>query len=248
MERVELHFHLLPGVDDGPNNLASALELARAAVADGTGLVTCTPHAHTVDFAQIPDRVRRLQAALDAAGIDLQVRPGAELAWDDVAGLDDRALDSVAQGPPARRWLLLEAPLPGAGPLAAFEAGAAELRERGFGLLIGHPERSPELMTAPRTLDRLLAQGDRLQVNGFSLTGYHGAGPRAGALDLVRAHRVTAIASDAHQPIDRAPTLSRAVAVLHRHGVAPDDAERLVAAGPSALLQQGIAPARRLAA
>ena len=49
MERVELHFHLLPGVDDGPADLASALDLARAAVADGTGLVVCTPHAHMSD-------------------------------------------------------------------------------------------------------------------------------------------------------------------------------------------------------
>ncbi|HEX7298697.1 MAG TPA: CpsB/CapC family capsule biosynthesis tyrosine phosphatase [Solirubrobacteraceae bacterium] len=248
MDRVELHFHLLPGVDDGPRDLPGALALARATVADGTRLVTCTPHAHQVDFAEIPDRVRRMQVALDAAGIDLQVRGGAELMWDDVPGLDDDALDRVAQGPSDRRWLLLEAPLPGTGPLAAFEASARELRERGFGLLIGHPERSSELMAARAGVDRLLAAGDRLQVNASSLTGYHGGGPRAHGLELVRSGRATVLASDAHQPVERGPVLGQAVAVLRRHGIAPHDAERLVSAGPRALLEGGIAPARRLAA
>jgi protein-tyrosine phosphatase len=248
MERVELHFHLLPGVDDGPRDLAGALELSRAAVADGTGVITCTPHAHQVDFAEIPTRVRRMQAALDAAGIDLEVRSGAELMWSDVHGLDHEALESVAQGPPDRRWLLLEAPLPGAGPLAPFEATARELRERGFGLLIGHPERSPDLMAVPAAVDRLLAAGDRLQVNGSSLIGYHGGGPRDRGLALVRSGRVTVIASDAHQPVDRGPVLGRAVGALRKHGVARDDAERLVSAGPRALLDHGLAPARRLAA
>ena len=69
MERVELHFHLLPGVDDGPHDLAGALDLARAAVADGTGLVVCTPHAHMVDVAELPDRVGQLRSALAARGI-----------------------------------------------------------------------------------------------------------------------------------------------------------------------------------
>ncbi|MGZ8634325.1 MAG: CpsB/CapC family capsule biosynthesis tyrosine phosphatase, partial [Solirubrobacteraceae bacterium] len=64
MERVELHFHLLPGVDDGPPDLATAVELARAAVRDGTRLVTCTPHASFVDVAEIPERVRELRLAL----------------------------------------------------------------------------------------------------------------------------------------------------------------------------------------
>jgi hypothetical protein len=59
---------------------------------------------------------------------------------------------------------------------------------------------------------------------------------------------VAVIASDAHQPVDRGPTLSRAVAALREHGVAREDAERLVSGGPRALLDHGIAPARRLAA
>jgi protein-tyrosine phosphatase len=248
MDRVELHFHLLPGVDDGPPDVATAMELARAAVRDGTRLVTCTPHAAFVDVAEIPERVRELRAALREADIDLEVRTGAELAWDDVPVLGAAQLETVAQGPPGGRWLLLEAPLPGTGTLDGLQDSAQELRERGFGLLIGHPERSPALVGAPGAVERLLAAGDRLQVNGSSLTGYHGAGARAAALELVDAGHATVIASDAHRPSDRVPSLSAAVAVLRRHGTPAARAEALVTAAPLALLERGLAPSRRLAA
>jgi protein-tyrosine phosphatase len=248
MERVELHFHLLPGVDDGPPDLATALELARAAVNDGTRLLTCTPHASFVDIAEIPERVRELRAALDEAEIDLEIRAGAELAWYDVPDVDATELETIAQGPPGRRWLLLEAPLPGAGTLADLEDSAQELRDCGFGLLIGHPERSPALTAGPGAIDRLLGAGDGLQVNGSSLTGYHGAAARAAALELIGTDRATVIASDAHRPRDRFPSLTPAVAVLCRHGAPAAQAERLVSAAPRALLDRGLAPPARLAA
>ena len=248
MDRVELHFHLLPGVDDGPPDLATALELAREAVRDGTRLVTCTPHAAFVDVAEIPARVRQLQGALGEAGVDLEVRAGAELAWDDVPGLGGAELETVAQGPPDRRWLLLEAPLPGTGTLDGLQQSAQELRDRGFGLLIGHPERSPALTATPGAAERLIASGDRLQVNASSLTGYHGAAARAAALELVGAGHASVIASDAHRPGERAPSLSPAVAVLRRHGTPAAQAEQLVSAAPRALLEQGLSPRRRLAA
>jgi protein-tyrosine phosphatase len=248
MERVELHFHLLPGVDDGPVDLAGSLELAREAVADGIGIVTCTPHARDTDVSQVPERTRELSAALAGAGIDLEIRPGVELAWDDVAGLDDALLRELSQGPAQRHWLLLEAPLPGTGDLEDFEASARELRDRGFGLLVGHPERSPALTSAPGAVDRLLAAGDRLQLNGSSLIGLHGAVARTFALDLARSGRASVVASDAHRPRTRGPSLGAAVDVLRRNGMPAAAAERMVAATPRSLLDEGLEPARRLAA
>jgi protein-tyrosine phosphatase len=246
MERVELHFHLLPGVDDGPVDLASALDLARAAVADGTGLVVCTPHAHMIDVAELPDRVRQLRSALAAAGIDLEIRAGAELSWDHVAMFDGRSLEAVAQGPPGGRWILLEAPLPGTGDLDDFEPAAQELRDRGYGLVVGHPERSPAMNGDPGAVDRVLAAGDRVQLNASSLVGYHGSAARAAGLELARSGRINVLASDAHQPRDRGPVLGPAVEILREHGV--DDAERFASTEPRALLERGIASARRLAA
>ena len=248
MNRVELHFHLLPGVDDGPPDLGVALALARAAVRDRTRLVTCTPHASFVDVAEIPERVRELHAALAQAGIDLDIRPGAELAWHDVPALSGAALETVAQGPPGRRWLLLEAPLPGTGTPEALADSAHELRQRGFGVLIGHPERSSALLRESGAVEDLLAAGDRLQVNASSLTGYHGAAARAAALDLVAAGRAAVVASDAHQPGARAPRLSAAVEVLRREGMSAAEAEALVGAAPRALLEHGFAPRECMAA
>jgi protein-tyrosine phosphatase len=245
MERVELHFHLLPGVDDGPADMAAALDLAREAVADGTRLLTCTPHAHMIDVAELPDRVRELRSALAAARIDLEIRAGAELGWEHVAFYDDRMLEAVAQGPRGARWVLLEAPLPGTGELEDFESAADELRDRGYGLLVGHPERSPA-MRAPGAVDRLRAAGDRIQLNASSVVGYHGDGPRATALELARSGRVHVLASDAHQPVVRGPALGAAVEVLREHGIA--DAERLASSAPRGLLERGIASPRRLAA
>jgi protein-tyrosine phosphatase len=248
MHRVELHFHLLPGVDDGPPDVATALDLAREAVRDGTRLVTCTPHAAFVEIGEIPERVAELRAALDEAGLDLDVRTGAELAWSDVPGPSGAELETIAQGPPGRRWLLLEAPLPGTGTVEGLAESAGELRERGFGVLIGHPERSPALLRSPGAVDHLLAAGDLFQVNASSLTGHHGAGARAAGLELVGAGRAAVIASDAHQPGARPPRLSAAVDVLRGAGTPAGEAEALVAAAPRALLGRGLAPGRQLAA
>src|SRR2546423_13744878 len=109
MDRVELHFHLLPDVDDGPHDLGVALALARDAVRDGTGLVTCTPHASFVDVAEIPERVRELQAGLVQAGLDPDGPPRAELARGDGAPPGAPGPAAAAPGPPRPRRLPLRA-------------------------------------------------------------------------------------------------------------------------------------------
>src|SRR3954468_8556816 len=98
--RTEVHFHLLPGVDDGPATVEESVALARMAVADGTATVVATPHARLVDVPAVGDYVRALSARLAAERVPLRVLPGLEIAQDDVARLSDRQLEAVAQGPP----------------------------------------------------------------------------------------------------------------------------------------------------
>ena len=188
--RAELHFHLLPAVDDGPEDMAETVELARMAVADGTGLVCTTPHVRELlrqdALESVPARVETVRAALRRAGVPLEVLPGAELAHDDLPWMDDRRLEAIAQGPPGRRWVLIEAPLFD-GDAAAFLEGTAEVRARGFGTLIGHPERCRPLMLDDGAIEGELRAGARLQVNASSLLARHGARARAGAVELVRA-------------------------------------------------------------
>ena len=231
----ELHFHLLPAVDDGPETLDEALELARLTVADGTGTVVCTPHVAQVDVATIPDRVRELQVALDRAGVPLRLLGGAEISPGAV--LTDAQLRVIAQGPPARRWLLLEAPLHGA-PVDELHATADELEARGYGILLAHPERSRRFLAPDGGLERRLRRGNVLQVNASSLTGLHGQQARAAGIDLIERGLVTVLASDAHRP-SRPPRLTEALAVAGH--------PRMADAAPAALLERGIEPLRQAA-
>ena len=174
--------------------------------------------------------VEQLQADLDNAQIDLTVLPGVEIAQDDRLSADE--LEIAAQGPPDARWVLLEAPLFLDAP-GLLEA-AAEITQRGYGLLIGHPERSRALMTSGR-IDALTTAGAKLQVNGSSLIGRHGPRVRDWAIELASSGRVDVVASDAHRP-SRGPVLTEAVRTLVEAGVAPEEAERMVSATPRALL------------
>jgi protein-tyrosine phosphatase len=221
--RVELHFHLLPGVDDGPRDEAGAVALAHAAAADGTRTVVATPHAGFVDPVTLRERVAALRAPLD-------VRPSAELLAADVMRLTAPELDLVAQGPPGRRWVLFEAPLQGG--LEGVAEALARLSSLGLGVLIAHPERCPGWWSGG-ALDGARAAGARLQVNASSLLGDHGPEPVRRGLALVRDGRATVLASDAHGA-HRPPCLGAAIDLLGR------DAEPLVRDHPAALLRHGL--------
>jgi protein-tyrosine phosphatase len=244
MGHVELHFHLLHGVDDGPSDLASSLELARAAIADGTDTVVATPHVRSdlgvTDAHELRDRVQELRGELMAAGVGLEIRCGAELGHDIVGQLGQDELDLLAQGPAGARWLLVETPFEGIGP--DFHAATTELRERGFGVVVAHPERSADAeLDDARGLRRELAAGARAQLNAQSLTGEHGEGAQRAAWELIEGALVSVVASDAHGPT-RPPSLSLAEKALVDGGVTPWRARAMIDAGPRRLLKRGIAP------
>jgi len=117
MAYADLHFHLLPGVDDGPADMAASLDLARAAVAEGTRTVVVTPHVRAdigiTDAVEIHARVLELRSALEAARIPLELRCGGELYHDTVGGMRQSELELLAQGPSGARWVLVETPFHG---------------------------------------------------------------------------------------------------------------------------------------
>jgi protein-tyrosine phosphatase len=250
MAYVDLHFHLLPGVDDGPSDMAASLDLARHALADGTGTIVATPHMRDdlgiTDAVELHTRVLQLRSALAAAGIGIDVRCGAELGHELVGRMRQGELDLVAQGPPGRRWVLVETPFHGIGE--DFHAATAELRDRGYGVLVAHPERSADAsLDGSAGLYRELAAGSLAQVNAQSLTGDHGEDASTAAWELIAARQIAIVASDAHGPT-RPPSLSRARRTLLEVGVSASDAESLIGSGPHRLLATGIAPAPALAA
>ncbi|MEA2478185.1 MAG: protein-tyrosine phosphatase [Thermoleophilaceae bacterium] len=241
--RTDIHFHVLPGVDDGPETLAESLALAAAAVRDGTGTIVATPHVRgdfVTEVADLPGRVRELKEALAREGLPVSLLPGGELGHDMVGRLRQDELDLIAQGPARRRWLLLETPFTGLD--ADFNAAADELRDRGFGVVLAHPERSADLLGEQRPgLDHELSAGSALQINGLSLTGAHGPDARDAAVRLLELDLVTAIASDAHGHL-RPPALTPAHDAAVAAGALPGVARRLVDAAPRRLMARGLEP------
>lgn len=237
--RTELHFHLLPGVDDGPTDDAEAIDLARLAVEDGTGRVVVTPHVRLADLEALAGLTERLRAVLRDAGVELELCSGGELSPDDVGRLEHEQLEILAHGPPGGRWLLLEAPL--FSGTRDLDSAAEELRDRGFGVLIGHPERSP---VTPDSVTRgQVARGAVLQLNASSITGAHGAEARRRGVALARSGLPFLLASDAHSAA-RPPQLTPAAATLLAGGLDEAVVHAAVDVLPEAILNEGLGAAR----
>ena len=133
MSYVDLHCHLLPGIDDGAATPADALAYALRLEADGVRDVACTPHIKRAEFprvriGELAGLRARTQAMLDDVGLAVRLHGGGELAHEDAAVLGPEDLDAIAQGPPHARWLLLECPF--AGIDAAFLDAIPRLRAR----------------------------------------------------------------------------------------------------------------------
>ncbi|MBV8947762.1 MAG: hypothetical protein JOZ95_20195 [Solirubrobacterales bacterium] len=247
MSYAEIHFHLLPGLDDGPSSIEESIALAAAAAAEGTGTIVATPHVHpehVTDVSILPDQVHEVRAQLAAERIRLRVRCGGELAHNMVWRLAASELETIAHGPPGRRWLLLEAPF--AGFDDGYTGAADELRARGFGVVVAHPERAlgpGEAWWA--AIEHELTAGSALQINAWSVTGCYGEQIRSAAFALLRRAPLAAVASDAHGGA-RMPALTLALDALTSSGFA--DARRFIDAAPYRLLAHGLPAGVREAA
>lgn len=236
---IDLHCHLLPGVDDGPATLDEALALARLAVADGIRCACLTPH---IQEGRYPNRRSALERAthdfrqaLDDAGIALDVVAGGEVHLS-VELLDLLAEDEIpflgATG--GYRVMLLEF------PHNTIPVGADRLISKLFGLrirpLIAHPERNTAVMMQPERLYPFVAQGCLVQVTAGSLAGRFGQKVSDSAHRLVENGWVTVVATDAHDPVHRPPFLSEGKAALEKR-FGEETATRLAVTNPRLILE-----------
>jgi protein-tyrosine phosphatase len=242
---TDLHCHLLPGVDDGPQTMAETVAYAAAAVAAGTTTIVATPHVEVVDVRELPDRVRAVRAALDAEGIALDVRCGGEIKPFSLGDLDHAELELIAHGPRGARWVLYEVPFSGADD--DFVAGARELNARGFGVLLAHPERSRGMLERGLpVVERLVRDGALVAANVGPLLGREGEGRRRTAEQLLRRGLPALVATDAHPP-ERRYTLAMGAEAVQRVTGRADVARRLTADAAARLLEHGMEAARRAA-
>jgi protein-tyrosine phosphatase len=242
MSYVDLHLHLLPGVDDGAPDEAAALEHAQRLAAEGVRDVTVTPHINDywpLEIATIGERVARLSSLLARHAIGVRLRPGGELDARHARELSDAELELIAQGPAGSRWLLVEAPFRGLD--AEFGADCDALLQRGFGAVLAHPERAAGAGTRAgvAALRGLLATGAVAQVNVCSLLGNNGLEVQETAVSLLRAGLAYVIASDGH-PGTRDHTLALGFVLAQRAGASSVQAWRLTQANPRFLLTHGI--------
>jgi protein-tyrosine phosphatase len=158
---IDLHCHILPGLDDGATDLDDSVAMALQAQADGVDVVCATPHVrhdHAVEIGSLPGRVAAVQAELDRRGVGVRVAVGGEVAQTELDRLSDDELRAVSLG--AGGWVLLE---PAPGPLSAeLELCVERVKARGLRAVIAHPERHADADLELR-LELLAAQGCLVQ-------------------------------------------------------------------------------------
>jgi protein-tyrosine phosphatase len=238
---IDLHSHILPGLDDGPPSLDGSRDLALAAVAAGTRKMVATPHVgppHGVDPAEIEPATSLLREHLAERRIPLVVLPGAEITAERAGQLDEGILARLGLG--GSRWLLIEPPF--TGPVA-LEPLVLQLQAGGFGVVLAHPERCAALRLDPAQLDRLLRLGVLTSVTAASLSGRFGGRVQDFALTLLERGWVHNVASDAHDALRRPPGLDEGLAAAGRklQGVR-DLRAYLVQELPAALLSDEALP------
>jgi protein-tyrosine phosphatase len=197
---IDLHVHLIPGVDDGAASLDEALELCRLADADGCSTLVATPHRRRDEWPDLPAAAlaARLAEVERAAGGRPRLRLGAEIRVDsdlerDLARADRGGALALA----GSRYLLLELEPRGFGPDPA--ALVAELAHGGWRPIVAHPELTPWLVREPEAIARLAAAGALFQLTAMSVTGEFGRAARERALALLEAGHAHFLASDAHR-------------------------------------------------
>ena len=212
---IDLHSHILPGVDDGPPTVEGSLELARTAIAAGTRTILATPHINddrSIDAARVAAGLEALRPELAAAEIPLEVLPGGEIAMWRLGDLDDAALRTLSLG--GGPYLLVESPFSPA--IGAFEPLVLDLLGRGHRVLLAHPERCPAFHRDPERLQRLVDAGVLVQITAGSMTGGFGSTVRRLTATMLRTGVVHVVASDAHDAVKRPPGLGAGFAALER--------------------------------
>ncbi|MFD0671472.1 tyrosine-protein phosphatase [Cohnella sp. GCM10027633] len=200
---IDIHTHVLPGIDDGSDSWDTTLKLVRAAAAEGITTLIATPHhadgRYANEAAAVEELTRIANERLAEEGIPVLLLPGQEIR------VHDGLLDAWQRGEllslAGSRYVLLE--MPSSRIPIRMEEWIYELGLLGITAVIAHPERNAEVAKTPDSLSRLVNAGASVQVTTHSLLGGFGKSIERTSWSLCEAGLVHAISSDAHHPEHR---------------------------------------------
>lgn len=208
---IDLHCHILPGIDDGPATAAETLDLARAHSAAGMTAIVATSHVsprYPNDSQTIHDGVASLNARLAGEGIGLEVIAGAEVSILQVGELAAGELGRLRLG--GGSWLLIESPFTMLADSLPTLIGAVQAQ--GHRVILAHPERCQAFQRRPDLLERLVrGQGVLTSVTAGALIGRFGRDVQRFALALAQQGLIHNVASDAHDCERRPPGIADAM-------------------------------------
>ncbi len=232
----DVHCHILPGIDDGPEKMEESLDMARMAVADGIRAMVATPHAARVAARggkdALEQRISAFNQELRAQAIELNVLMGVEYLLS--MELLQEAQRGAAIGLNGSRYLLVEIDFlqyPAHTDEALFQ-----LQLHGIIPVLAHPERQVNIQERPELLAGLVARGVLSQITGGSVLGHFGKEAQRSVEHLLRSNLVHMLASDGHTAsANRPPVMKDAVAAVERL-VGEDAAHCMAVANPSAVI------------
>lgn len=213
---IDMHTHLLFGVDDGPGTIEETLALVKKAQVEGITDMICTSHTghpqYDVQRNEVLSQTSLLRDVIREAGLDVQLHPGQEirLTEDIIERLDNNELLTLANS----RYLLLELP---SQTIPTYTVNIIQsMLEREIIPIIAHPERNRAIAEKPERLERLVRHGAAAQITSGSLFGHFGRNIQKLSLKLVEANLVHAYGSDVHNLKTRPFHFEKGLDVLER--------------------------------
>jgi len=210
---IDLHAHILPGIDDGARDLQESLEMCRIAAKEGIETIVATPHTGNGIFLtkreHILAEVASLNRNIAGSGISVTILPGADVhigTYDEIeAMLENGEATTVNDN---KYYLMIEFPeslIP-----SNINEWLFRMKLKGITPIFTHPERNFVIQKDIKILYDWVEKGGLVQLTAMSLTGDFGGEIRKCSEELLKSHLVHIIASDAHSATRRPPVLSKA--------------------------------------